>query len=232
MPLFEFNGVTKTTHEWAMDFGVTETTIRRRIAKGVPIDRSDVPSINEAHDTNRRLVLLLKQASKFVTDERLAGEIAKATAPSDIPHRRARMSVATFWNCVDQSENYCWEWQSKFRGGYGHAATGVRTPHGTTVIAHRASYMLAVGSIPDGYEVDHLCLNWACVRPDHLEAVPPIVNTRRAHNAGLDERLDHCAHGHLMTAENSIPKGGSLRPACRICRNSAARRAAERRRAS
>lgn len=232
MPKFEYNGVTKSTHEWAMEFGTTETTIRRRIAKGVPLDRSDVPAINEANDMNKRLVDLLKMASKFVTDENLSIQIAKATAPSDVPHRRAWMSVAAFWKCVEQSENYCWEWKSKFRGGYGHAAAGVRTPHGTTVIAHRGSYMLSVGPIPDGYEVDHLCFNGACVRPDHLEAVPPLVNQRRAHGTGRDERPDHCAHGHLMTDENSVPRLDARRPACRTCVNERSRRSAERRKAS
>lgn len=35
--------------------------------------------------------------------------------------------------------------------------------------AHRFSYIIHFGPIPDGYEVNHKCHNKPCVRPDHLE---------------------------------------------------------------
>lgn len=46
--------------------------------------------------------------------------------------------------------------------------------------AHCFSYELHKGPIPAGYEVDHLCLIGRCVNPDHLEAVTPAENKRRA----------------------------------------------------
>jgi hypothetical protein len=35
------------------------------------------------------------------------------------------------------------------------------------------------GSIPENLELDHLCRNPACVRPDHLEPVTHLENLRR-----------------------------------------------------
>jgi len=50
---------------------------------------------------------------------------------------------------------------------------------GVSYYVHRVSYQLFVGEIPKGLQVDHLCHNKACVRPDHLEPVTPLVNVRR-----------------------------------------------------
>ena len=45
--------------------------------------------------------------------------------------------------------------------------------------AHRVSYEMAIGEIPDGMVIDHLCAHPRCVNPDHLEAVTPATNTQR-----------------------------------------------------
>ena len=80
-----------------------------------------------------------------------------------------------------QKGDGCWEWQGyRFlrRGGTtGYGKFGV-TPQ-RTVQAHRFAYELWVGPIPKGHVVHHVCENIACVRPDHLEAVPNGVHQRR-----------------------------------------------------
>jgi hypothetical protein len=63
--------------------------------------------------------------------------------------------------------------------GYGHF-NRVGVP---SLLVHRASYELFVGPIPDGLQIDHLCMVRTCVRPEHLEPVTAAENTRRARAA-------------------------------------------------
>ena len=68
---------------------------------------------------------------------------------------------------------------SRLRSGYGRVA--VRTAEGKTEmgLAHRWMYERAVGPIPAGYVIDHLCCNPSCVNPAHLEVVTQAENVHR-----------------------------------------------------
>lgn len=69
----------------------------------------------------------------------------------------------------------CWYWLGTADRGRG------RVFHeGRWLRAHRAWYEGAVGPIPEGLELDHLCRNRLCVRPDHMEPVTGEENRRRA----------------------------------------------------
>ncbi len=69
----------------------------------------------------------------------------------------------------------CWPWVRKAAAnGYGQLNN-----HGKHYYAHRVAYELAKGPIPPGLQIDHLCRNPRCVRPDHLEAVTGSENVRR-----------------------------------------------------
>lgn len=75
---------------------------------------------------------------------------------------------------VDE-ETGCWLWTGGTRGGYGRLKL---TDYGT-MEAHRASYELHKGKIPEGMQLDHLCRNRSCINPDHLEPVTLQENIRR-----------------------------------------------------
>jgi hypothetical protein len=69
----------------------------------------------------------------------------------------------------------CWEWigGDDGREGYGQIHIG-----GQSIKAHRVSFMIYKGEIPEGLEIDHVCENRWCVNPEHLEAVTGIDNIR------------------------------------------------------
>jgi HNH endonuclease len=72
----------------------------------------------------------------------------------------------------------CWEWTGAITGGECGGYPCIRID-GHTLGAHRVSYALFKGEIPDGLEPDHTCKNRKCINPDHLEAVTHQVNVRR-----------------------------------------------------
>lgn len=81
------------------------------------------------------------------------------------------------------------------------------------VYAHRESYELFLGKIPDTLVIDHLCRNKACFNPTHLEAVTQEVNLLRAR--AYERDYASCPNGHPRNAKNTRRKGNKW--TCRPC---------------
>ena len=103
--------------------------------------------------------------------------------------------------------------------GYGRFCIG--SEQHAHVRAHRFSWELANGPIPDGLNALHSCDNRPCVNPEHLflgthgDNVKDKVAKGRA--AGRFSRLEFCPQGHPFNAENTyIAPDGKRR--CRTCR--------------
>lgn len=71
-----------------------------------------------------------------------------------------------FWKKVEKkSPDECWEFKgAKYEHGYGCLSVGGRKNKG----AHRISYVIHFGEIPNDLHVLHKCDNPPCVNPNHL----------------------------------------------------------------
>lgn len=78
-----------------------------------------------------------------------------------------------FWEKVDKSsESECWLWTGYFHyRGYGLLSVRDKQKY-----AHRLSYEIAFGEIPEGLHVLHKCDNPPCCNPNHLFVGTPKIN--------------------------------------------------------
>lgn len=136
-----------------------------------------------------------------------------------------------FWTKVDKNGPVsgwrpelgpCWVWtRGKTGDGYGAFSIG----DGEMDLAHRWSYANEVGPIPEGAELDHLCRNRACVRPDHLDPVSHDTNMKRSPivPSTINAGKAFCDNGHEFTPENTRIKADGARE-CNECRRAITRR--------
>lgn len=104
-----------------------------------------------------------------------------------------------FWAKVEKTET-CWLW------------TGTRTPDGygkiniqhdgrsVKVYAHRVSFEMSSGEIPQGMSIDHICRQPSCVNPEHLRAT---THKQNKENLGGANRNNRCGvRGVHWSAQN------------------------------
>jgi hypothetical protein len=126
-----------------------------------------------------------------------------------------------FWMKVQKS-NGCWEWTA-YRDPDGYGRFGwARKRRSENILAHRVSWELHYGPIPEGLWICHHCDNPSCVRPDHLFLGDRSMNMKDCAAKG---RLavhkvfskTHCKRGHPYTPENSYIFPSGRARMCRTC---------------
>jgi hypothetical protein len=77
--------------------------------------------------------------------------------------------MGSFWEkSKPNEETKCWDWKAA-RDTAGYGIHSIRNgDHTVNWRAHRLSYRLVNGPIPEGKVVYHKCDNPSCVNPNHL----------------------------------------------------------------
>ena len=135
--------------------------------------------------------------------------------PTLLERFRAKVDLAGPTPSQKPSLGPCWTWLAYIdEDGYGKSWDGNQV-----TFAHRVSYRMFTGPIPDGCEIDHLCRNRSCVNPMHLEAVSPRINNLRSESvSSKNARKEACAVGHPFDAENTYLRPDGTGRDCRKCR--------------
>lgn len=100
-------------------------------------------------------------------------------------HLEVQDEKTRFWSFVNKIPNGCWIWTGSTDkpGGYGQfRILGENYP------AHRYSYELHKGKIPEGMFILHSCHNRSCVNPNHLRVGTREENMKDMTDAGRQAR--------------------------------------------
>lgn len=141
---------------------------------------------------------------------------------------RYELAFEKFFDRVEAT-GFCWLWRGEVTDkGYGRSYL-----QGKTLYAHRQSYQMLIGPIPEGLTLDHLCRIRNCVNPDHLEPVTLEENLARAkrfrnlanthtRTRKPKRREGYCHNGHELTPDNVLigkRSNGAERRQCKVCQH-------------
>jgi hypothetical protein len=105
-----------------------------------------------------------------------------------------------FWSKVKKADE-CWGWNACIdKYGYGQMTKGSPGP-GNKTTAHRISWMIHYGQIPENLGVLHSCDNRSCTRPDHLFLGTSAQNSKDMVNKGRQASGEACALSKLKQSQ-------------------------------
>lgn len=128
------------------------------------------------------------------------------------PGRIVIPAADRFWAKVEKTPT-CWLWTASGHGGYGKFYVARDRPR---VRAHRFSWELEHGPIPEGLDVLHECDTPPCVRPSHLflgtdeDNVRDMIEKGRQ-NWGVPERAARLLTWELVDAMRADMAAGMSR---------------------
>jgi len=117
----------------------------------------------------------------------------------------------------------CWLWNAVLTGtGYGNFMV-----NRSVYTAHRASFLIHKGPIPDGMQVCHKCDVRCCVNPDHLFLGTSQDNAIDKCNKGRhpNQTKTHCRNGHELPSQPNVTWGKRSFRLCLVCRRESHNRA-------
>ena len=113
-----------------------------------------------------------------------------------MPRKRIPLSSKIAENSLRIPESGCWIWMSTIeKSGYGRVCAGKKP-----FFAHRVSYELKYGEIPQGMMALHHCDVRCCVNPDHI-----FVGTQQDNmtdKVRKNRQAKGCRHGNAKLTED------------------------------